>query len=93
MELLRGHFQKAKALCAAYHFGKVRKRKANPFLGSTSSLPRLLAMHGTRGPPCSPWKVHHLLNLIRLKTRLNGCLHLAVMVLHHTVDHREWTGC
>ena len=47
MEHLKGHFQKAKALRAAYHCGKVRKRKANPFMGSAPSLPRLLAMHGT----------------------------------------------
>ena len=47
MERLKGRFQKAKALRAAYHCGKVRKRKANLFLGSTPSLPRLLAMHGT----------------------------------------------
>ena len=47
MAHLKGHFEKAKAVRAAYHCGKVRKRKANPFLGSTPSLPRLLAMHGT----------------------------------------------
>ena len=47
MARLVGHFQKAKALKAAYHHNKVRKRRAKRFFGTTPSLPRLLAMHGT----------------------------------------------
>ena len=47
MGRLVGHFQKAKALKAAYHHNKVRKRRAKPFFGTTPSVARLLAKHGT----------------------------------------------
>ena len=43
--------------------------------------------------PCYPWKMHHLRNLVPLKTKLNDCLPLAAMLSRHTQDGREWTGC